>query len=282
MHTTNLKLTTNQWMQIILIILVFVLLTGLLSNILPTAVDYHGAFRPAALEIIHGRSPYNAEGYFNPPWAAALLIPFAILPENFGRTILVFVALASYAYVAHKLGANKLTIGLLLLSPPVMHGILNGNIDWLAALGFVLPTWLGLFFLMIKPQVGMAAMLFLFISTWRDGGFIKTIKTFAPFGVALILSVLIFGPWFLSISQDINLSANSSLWPLSIPIGLTLLMASIRKNEIRYSMAASPFLSPYVILHSWVGAFLALAPLPYEATAAVVGMWIVVIIRFIS
>jgi hypothetical protein len=45
--------------------------------------------------------------------------------------------------------------------------------------------------------------------------------------------VMVFGPWFLSISNDINLAGNSSLWPLSIPIGLTFLVASLRKNEIR-------------------------------------------------
>jgi hypothetical protein len=163
-----------------------------------------------------------------------------------------------------------------------MHGILNGNIDWLAVLGFALPPWLGLFFLIIKPQVGLAAIFFLLISTWRERGFMKMATTFTPFGIAVILSVAVFGPWFLSITKEINLAGNSSLWPFSIPIGLTFLVASIRKNEIRYSLAASPFLSPYVIMHSWVGVFLALAPLPYETAAAVLGMWIVVIIRFVA
>lgn len=268
--------------KITLAVLMFVILIGLMSSLLPPAVDWHGAFRPAALEILHGRSPYNAEGFFNPPWTAILLIPFAILPENVGRAVLVIVALAVYAYVAHKLGANKLTVGLLLLSPPCLHGILNGNIDWLAVLGVVLPPWLGLFFLAIKPQVGMLVVLYLFIAEWRKGGPIRVLKTFLPVGLASMLSILIFGPWFTKISNEINLAGNSSLWPLSLPIGLTMLVAAIRKNEIRYSMAASPFVSPYVIMHSWIGAFLALAPKPYEAAAAVIGMWIVVALRSFS
>lgn len=276
-HTRIKKL-----LQGIFIICALIMLIGVMSNLLPIAVDWHGAFRPAALEIVHGKSPYNADGYFNPPWAAVLLIPFAILPENIGRAVLVFFALATYAYVAHNLRASKLTIVFLLLSPPVMHGILNGNIDWLAVLGFVTPTWLGLFFLMIKPQVGLAVVVYIFISTWREEGLIKLIKTFAPFSVIFILSILAFGPWFLSVTNEVNLAGNSSLWPLSLPIGLTFLTTAIRKNEIRYSMAASPFLSPYVIMHSWVGVFLALAPLKYETIAAVIGMWIVVIIRFLA
>lgn len=279
--TTDKPLASRN-LQAILVVLVFALLTGLLARFLPPAVDYHGAFRPAALEILHGRSPYNAEGFFNIPWTAILLIPFAVLPENVGRALMVIAALAVYAYVAHKLGANKLTIILLLLSPPSLHGILNGNIDWLAVLGVVLPPWLGLFFLAIKPQVGMMIVIYLFFAEWKRGGFLRVFKTFLPVGLASALSLLIFGSWFTKVSNEINLVGNSSLWPLSLPIGLTLLITAIRKNEIRYSMAASPFASPYVIMHSWIGAFLALAPKPYEAAAAVIGMWIVVLIRFFS
>lgn len=279
---TTDKPLANRNLQAILVVLVFALLTGLLARFLPPAVDYHGAFRPAALEILHGRSPYNAEGFFNPPWTAVLLIPFAVLPENVGRALMVIAALGVYAYVAHKLGANKPTLILLLLSPPSLHGILNGNIDWLAVLGVVLPPWLGLFFLAIKPQVGMIVVLYLFVAEWRKGGLLRVLKTFLPVGLASVLSIVIFGPWFTKVSNEINLAGNSSLWPMSLPIGLTMLVATIRKNEIRYSMAASPFVSPYVIMHSWIGAFLALAPKPYEATAAVIGMWIVVALRFFS
>ncbi|GAB4455439.1 MAG: hypothetical protein Kow0070_03710 [Anaerolineales bacterium] len=276
------KYAANKNVQVLLAVLLFALLTGLLSNLLPPAVDFHGAFRPAALELLHGRSPYNAEGFFNPPWTAILLIPFAILPENAGRAVMVIAALAAYAYVAHKLGANKLTVGLLLLSPPSMHGILNGNIDWLAVLGVVLPPWLGLFFLAIKPQVGMIVILYLFFAEWRKGGPLRVLKTFLPVGLASALSIAIFGPWFTKISNEINLAGNSSLWPQSLPIGLILLTAAIRKNEIRYAMAASPFVSPYVIMHSWIGAFLALAPQPWEAAAAVIGMWIVVLLQYFA
>lgn len=279
--TTN-KPSINRDLQVILVVLVFTLLTGLLARFLPPAVDWHGAFRPAALEILHGRSPYNAEGFFNPPWAAVLLVPFAILPENVGRAVMVIAALAVYAYVAHKLGGNKLTIGLLLLSPPVLHGLLNGNIDWLAVLGVVLPAWLGLFFLAIKPQVGMIVVLFLFFAEWRKGGPLRVLKTFLPVGLASVASIAIFGPWFLDIPTVDEIVINASLLPLALPIGLALTVTAIRKNEIRYSMIASPMLSPYLLLHSWIGAFLALAPKPYEAAAAVIGMWIVVALRFFS
>ncbi len=244
--------------------------------------DWHATFRPAALEILHGRSPYNAKGFFNPPWAAILLIPFAILPENVGWDLLVIAALGVYAYVAHKLGANKLTIAILLLSPPSLHGILIGNIDWLALLGIVLPPWLGLFFLAIKPQVSVIVILYLFFSEWKQGGPARVLKTFLPVGLASVLSVIIFGPWFLKIPTLDKLAANDSLFPMSLPIGLALTVAAFRKNDIRYSMMASPLFSPYLLFYSWIGAFLALAPQPWEAAAAVIGMWIVILMGFFS
>ncbi len=250
-----------------------------MSATLPTAVDWHGAFRPAALEILHGRTPYTASGFFNPPWTAVLLIPFAILPEHIGRAVLVIVALATYAYVGHKLGGNKVTIPLLLVSPPVLHGILNGNLDWLAALGAVLPPWIGLFFLMIKPQVGLAVGVYFLFVAWREGGIVKVIKTFAPSGLALAVSVAIFGPWFLAIPPISEIPLNASFWPLSLPIGLAWIVAAIRKTEIRYSLIASPFLSPYMLLHSWVGALLGLIPLTYEFAAAVIGLWMLVLMK---
>lgn len=244
--------------------------------------DWHATFRPAALEILHGRSPYNAKGFFNPPWAAILLIPFAVLPEKVGWAVLVVVALGVYAYVAHKLGANKLTIAILLLSPPSLHGILIGNIDWLAILGIVLPPWLGLFFLALKPQVSVVVILYLFVAEWKRGGPLRVFKTFLPVGLAAALSIMIFGPWFLNIPSLDKLPANDSLFPMSLPLGLVLTVAAIRKNDIRYAMMASPMLAPYLLLYSWIVALLALAPKPSETTAAVIGMWIVVLMRFFA
>ncbi len=221
---------------------------------------------------MHGRSPYSTDGFFNPPWTAILLIPFAALPENVGRATLIVASLVSYTFIAHKLGATKVATILLLLSPPVFHNIITGNIVWLAALRFVLPPWLGLFFLMIKPQIGIATSVFILITTWNDGGVKKIALTFAPIIIISIFSIAVFGPWFLSIQENLNLIGNASLWPMSIPVGLALLVVAIRKNDIRYSMAASPCLSPYVLLHSWIGALLAIAPHKKATIVAVLGL----------
>lgn len=283
MNKFSIKTITGK--QILLIgalILATMGLIAVMSLYLPQAVDWHGAFRPAALEILHGRSPFNADGFYHAPWSLIPLIPLAILPEPIGRAILVLTSLISYAYIAYRLGAKPIAIVFLLLSPPVLHLVINGNLDWLAAFGFILPPQWGLFFIAIKPQMGIAVAPFWLIEAWRRGGIKLVIKTFMPFTVALLLSFAFFGLWPLGATRTTDLWWNSSLWPVSIPIGLALFVASIRKRKIEYAMAASPCLSPYVLLHSWVGAFLAIVSSTPETIAAVVGLWIVVIIRAIT
>jgi hypothetical protein len=104
---------------------------------------------------------------------------------------------------------------------------------------------------------------------------------FGPFAVALAISFLIFGFWpthalrILTISQGWN----ASLWPTSIPVGLGLAVAALRKREVRYAIAASPCLSPYVLFHSWSGALAAVLAQPFEALAVIAGLWVLTIIR---
>ena len=115
-----------------------------------------------------------------------------------------------------------------------------------------------------------------------EGGFKKVAITFAPIGIVSIISIAIFSPWFISIRDELNVYGNTSLWPISIPIGIYFLIHSVRKNNIRYSIIASPFLSPYVLLHSWIGLLLAITPFKKLTIVAVLGLWIMMIIRLVK
>ncbi len=252
-----------------------VALVALMSSLLPAAVDWSTAFRPAALELIAGRSPYNIEGYFNAPWALLPLIPLALLPESIGRGVLALLTLAVYAYITRRLGAKPLATAVVLLSPPVLHGLLNGSIDWIAAFGLILPPQIGLLFVAVKPQIGVAVMIYWLAEAWREG-WKKVIRTFWPITVLFLLSLALFGPWPIRAMKEINLWWNASLWPASIPVGLGLLAAAMRTRKMGYAMAASPCLSPYVLFHSWIGALLAIVPHLPETIAATVGLWLLV------
>jgi len=259
--------------------LVLFILIVIMAQYLPPAVDWHGAFRPGSLAILRGDNPYQTPGFIYPPWTSLILLPFAIFPEHIGRALLFVAYFAAVGYTAHKLGGNRVSIPFVLLSPPVLHGLLNGNIDGLIVLGFVLPPWLGLFLLVIKPQISYIYVIYLFIQTLRTEKFVGVLRMFAPVTVAYLLSLIFFGLWPIQFAETVQFSWNASLWPLSIPIGLALFVAAIRNRESRFSIAASPFMSPYVLLHSWVSPLLAIVQFPYETIAAVLGLWIVFFVR---
>ena len=102
----------------------------------------------------------------------------------------MIAGLAALAYVAARLGAKPITLLFLRLSPPVVHGVLNGNLDWLAALGFVTPSVVGLFFIAVAPRVGIVVAKFWFVEAAREGR--EVVRAIAPIAVALAASLAVF------------------------------------------------------------------------------------------
>jgi len=252
-------------------------LIGAMAIYLPEGIDWHQVFRPAALSLISGKNPYQVEGFYHALWILFPLVPLAVLPEAVGRAAMVVLGIAAMAYTARRLGASRLATVFLLLSPPALHCHLSGTVDWLIVLGFVLPPKLGLFFLTAKPQMGIAVAVFWAIEAWRDGRWRGLFDLLLPITVALGLSFLFYGWWFLEGLNAPSYWWNASLFPVSIPVGLGLLVAAVQKRQVEYAMAASPCLSPYVLLHSWIGALLAVVSNTPVLIASVVGLWVAVL-----
>lgn len=268
-----------------LVFIAWITVGGLIGRFLPGGIDWQLTFRPAARALLAGHSPYADPSMLSPyagaPWGLIPLMPLAIFPEHVGQGMLFFLSLAAFAYTAYKLGAKPVTIGIFLASPPIMHSLLNANLEFMVLFGFILPPQIGLFFLMVKPQIGSAVAVFWLVEAWRKGGWREVVRVFAPATVILALSFLIFGLWPLNATQVFTESVerNASLWPMSIPVGLVLLFKSLRDRNKNLSMAAAPFLSPYVLFHAWSGALISLANSTMDMLAAVIGLWILVIIR---
>lgn len=270
------SLPLSQWLIISSILLGLVVL---LSYTLPTAPDWHNHFRPATQALIQGKNPFDNKLYLNAPWTLIPMIPLLLVSEQVGRAILAIMALASLAYVGYRLGAKPLAIVFILLSPPVIQLMIDGNIDWLMALGFVLPPQIGLIFLSIKPQTGFGVALLWLYQAWRKNGWREVVRISAPVTILFVLSFLLYGLWPLNFSIVNKWPGNASLWPSSLPIGLALLAFALRKGKIEYAMAASPCLAPYVLLHSWIGPLLAISALTVETICAVIGLWILILLR---
>jgi hypothetical protein len=267
-------------------LMVFIGLAVAVASSLPDGIDWELTYRPAALAMLQGRNPYDSEvapeaPFFAAPWGLLPLIPLAVLPVEIGRALLLFISMGCFAYTAKRLGAGLAGVVAFTLSPPVVHCLLNANVEWLPLLGFVLPPQLGLFFISVKPQTGFAVGLFWFVEAWRRGGWREVVRIFAPVTIALLLSFGLYGLWPFRFSSVLGIAQNfnASLWPMSLPIGLALLVAAIRTRKVEYAMPASPCLSPYVLFHSWSSAVVALSSRTPELITAVIGLWIVVILR---
>lgn len=127
--------------------------------------------------------------------------------------------------------------------------------------------------------MGVAVKLFWAAQSWRRGGLNEFSAVIAPILIALAISFLLFALWPWRFEREIGLWWNASLWPASIPVGFGSTAAWIKREEIKYSLGASPCLSPYVLLHSGVAALLALSSSLIYSAVAVAGLWIVVVIR---
>jgi hypothetical protein len=261
----------------------FVLLAIGAGHFFESTTDWHGTFYPAAQEVWHGRSPFNVTTFLSVPWTIVPMLPLALLPERAGSAALFLASLLTYIFVAHRLGARGAWIAVFLAAPPVIHSLLIGNIDCLSLLGFVLPPQVGLFFVLMKPQIGLAMALYWLVEAWRQGGPRQVVRVFAPVVLLLGLSLLVFGNWTATRTVDpVDSYWNTSRWPWSIPIGLVLVALSLRDSRQDFAMAATPFLSPYVAYNSWVGVVAALVPRKLELSLAVLGMWIEAVVRAIQ
>lgn len=275
----------------LLALAIFAGLVVLMGQALPPGlgIDWRLTYGPAAQALLRGDNPFDPAisaqaPFFAAPWALLPLLPLTFLPVQTGRAVVMLGGLVAFAYAAWRLGAKPLAMGFFLLSPPVMHCLVNANIEWMVLLGFSMPPSVGLFFITTKPQTGFGVAIFWLVEAWRKGGWREVARVFAPVTVAYVVTFLLYGLWPLQMGQVLAYGDkfNASLWPWSIPVGLALLALAILKRQAEYAMGASTCLSPYALFHSWSAAILALVKRPALLLLVVVALWTVVVMRVVS
>lgn len=248
-------------------------------------IDYLCVFRPAVINLLHFQTPYTGL-YYNPPWILLVLAPLALLSPSLGASALAVISLLAFAVafaVLRRRSAEaprwitRVAMAFLILNPFLWTVARQGNLDWLVALGAVLPPQIGLFLVFTKPQAGIAIGIFWGVQALREGGIWKAVRVFAPVTAAYLLSFLLFGLWVIPPHWVVVHPMNYSLWPLSLPIGLALLASALRRANVRRAITASPFLAPYVLTMTWAVAFLGLED--WELIAAVIGSWILLALQ---
>ncbi len=272
--------------KIVLLFILIAVLAFVLSFSLPDlGYDWIHTYRPAALAMAHGDSPYTVDIYFASPWAVIPLIPFAFLPEKLGNAAVFLIGLFAFAYIAYKLNPKPEVIVIFILSAPVVGCLIWGNIEWMPLLGLVLPAPIGLIFAAIKPQVGIGLILYWFFHLMKTQGLIGTVKAFLPVTIITLLSFLLYGFWPLRFQDTLALSDNSTaqynitLWPYGIFAGIWLVYKALQHQKGETAIAASPFLSPYTLQYTWVTVLAGVAHAPVELLLVSIGLWIPVALR---
>ena len=243
---------------------------------MPGAADWDNVFLPAILILLQAGNPYSVPGFYNPPYALLPLIPFALLPYDLGRIVLLLVSLLVFAFTLYRLGAKPIPLALILLTPFALDSLFWGNLEWITLLGLTINPAYGLILLAIKPQMTWGIILFLLVeSTIKRGWWNGFIKTIIPVTLVFTISIILFG-WFPLrwISYSGEASINISLFPYSVPLGIVLMLQSFRTHRFEYALAASPMLMPTLSPNVWIVTFFALARLPMQSLLATTGIWV--------
>lgn len=164
-----------------------------------------------------------------------------------------------------------------LLTPQLgLKVIANPNIDFLAALGFIFPPQVGLFFVLVKPQIGTAVVLYWFVEasrkSWRE-----VVRIFLPAGLVGLLSFAAYGPGLLQAVPGLiedELWYEYPLWPYLIHAGLVLLVLAVRQQKLQWAISGSPFLTLYIAGYSAAVSLLGLVSDMTLFLPAWVGFWI--------
>ncbi len=133
-------------------------------------------------------------------------------------------------YAAWRMGARKYILAAYLLMPFTLYNGLNVNLDWLVAFGFLLPPQLGLFLVLLKPQLGIGIAMYWFVLAFRKGGVKEIFLVFGPVTFSLLLSIIIFGPYFLN-AKSLFWQGIQPIWFLGIPVAVVLLFEAIRNKK---------------------------------------------------
>lgn len=254
---------------------------GVAMLLLPTEAvniltDQHDIFMPAGRAIAN---PYMVGGYFNPPWAAALLAPFSWLPLSLSALAQLALYFVLLTLIIHKFGGGRSAVLLTLTSFIALNSATELNVEWMVCIGLLVPTRWSLPFLLIKPQTALGYVLSF---RWRDW-------------VYAVLYALIFGffallLWGHLIPQMIDQAAKASGMlrafnaapmaligaPLSLVIGILLAGFGLRRRDPALGILAGMFFMPYLALY---GMLLHLALLatraPRAALIASLVIWVI-------
>ena len=246
--------------NIILVLIIFIVLTGIYLLIPITIRDWKNVFYPVSLNVFH---PYKIAGFINPPWVALILAPFSIFSLSVSSAANSAIASMVVVALIIKRKGTALSLFLSMTSFPFFSLITNGNIDWIPLIGFIIQNQWGIIFLLAKPQTGS-----LVIFDWIKRKKIKEVVLFfLPTAILIFLSLLVWKNWprlmvnsiVAQQSRDSLLRYSLSPFPYGIPFGLGLIYYVLKyhpKDSEILATLSTFLLIPYFAPHSLIILFI--------------------------
>lgn len=246
-----------------------------MQALLAGSTDWSHSFSLALKALFSGTSPYLIFHFWNPPWVLFPLLPFFLFPS--GRALMLLVSIFAFTFVAFRLGGKAPAVVAFLMSPLVFNSLMWGNVEWLTVLGLVVNPVIGIFLLVLKPQMTVIPMLFLLVETWHQNKWIGAAKFVLPVMIGFLLSFVAYGLWPLKIlAYPQIVDPSLSFFPYSVPFGILLSAFAFRRHEIRYAVAASPMFFPWLSPQVWLVVPLALVSSTRWSLFVSIASWLLV------
>ena len=261
---------------LVLLLVLVIPVAVFIATALPAGVDFRFNFYPAGQAALAGQDMYSVNGFYTPPWIAVVLAPLGMLPLQASWAIFTLLSLGTSLVTFHRMGLTRRQLVLLAFSPFVLFNLWHGNLDSFVLLGSVLSPAVGVWFLLLKPQLTWP-LIALWLFRCR-----KNYKSRSS--IALVLSFLTASAiaGFASLSHlpdPASMPWNTSLWPISIPVGLILLLLAALYDDEKIALASAPLLSPYLAIHSWLLTTLPFLRRPLFLASFVALAWVAVTLR---
>lgn len=236
--------------------------------------------------------PYKMVGFINMPWAKLILFPVAILPLSvavLAQMLIFFVVLAVLIDIFARPNTatrwKMVALGSALLSPLAMDNAVELNIDWIVALGLLVPPAYSAPFLLVKPQNAIG-----YLASFDRRTLTRWITVML---ITFLLSFVIWGAWPLDWYASWSFRPYASLVNMApmifigrVPsffVGAILLgIAFWRKNAVAGiwgGMFFVPFIASYSMLIPYT---LLAATFPRVTLLLTVSLWVVTAIVLIN
>ena len=183
-----------------------------LSRISGIGPDWIDHFRPGALNLAN---PYADPENYAPPWLFVLLWPIAILPTWLGKGVLILATLA----IVYRFTGDTERFLWACASMPLFAVVIFGQVDAISLLALIVPPELALILIVAKPQGILLAGLKRL--TWRSVAVLLAVG---------LISIIIWGPWFMQSLNVAGMGHNLSPFPWGLPVAALILWWQWRRG----------------------------------------------------